>query len=375
MATIRARRGRDGKVSFQAMVRLKGHPPQSATFTRKTDAVRWAEQIQSAIREGRHVSTPEAKKHTVAQMIDRYLEHVLPNKRSPHTRYAQNIQLKWWRTRLGNYLISDVTPDLIAQARDELAGGATLRGERRSDATVIRYMAALSHCFTIAKDTWGWAQDNPVRRRGMKPKEPRGRVRFLSRDERERLLEACRASRNKHLYPIVLLALITGMRRGEILGLTWDRVDFARNVVLIEDTKNNDRRAVPIVGPARQILQEQEARYRLKRQQDTNLVFPAPFRFGRDTKPVDIQSAWDMAIKRADIKDFRFHDLRHSAASELAMSGATLAEIAEVLGHRSLSVTQRYAHLTEGHTAGVLSRMVDKVFGPQQEMGELTNRT
>jgi len=110
----------------------------------------------------------------------------------------------------------------------------------------VRYLAALSHAFSIAIREWGWTDDSPLRKVG-KPKEPRGRVRFLDDRERECLLEACRASGSPLLYPIVVLAIATGMRRGELLHLRWDQVDFTRNIITLHETKNGERRAIPLV--------------------------------------------------------------------------------------------------------------------------------
>src|SRR5690606_3093396 len=158
-------------------------PIQSATFERLTDAKKWAQQTESAIREGRHFKTTEAKRHTLADLIERYILSIKP---SEHT----TRQLKWWKTEIGNHVLSDVTPALIAQYRDKLASSITSHGKPRSPATVNRYMAALSVAFTAAVKEWGWMDDNPMRK-VTKPKESRGRVRFLSDDERIRLLKAC----------------------------------------------------------------------------------------------------------------------------------------------------------------------------------------
>ena len=328
-------------------------------FERKTDAKEWARQTEADMKAGRHFTTIEAKRHTFGQMIDRYLRDVMPHK-SIRSMQVQTPQLRWWKDQLGHYLLADVTPALIAETRDELANGMTPSGTPRSPSTVVRYMGALSHCYTIAVKEWGWLNDTPMRK-VTKPKEPRSRVRFLSDDERERLLAACRESRSPFLYLVVVLAISTGMRRSEIMNLTWDRVDLYRRMILLrsDDTKNSESRAVPIVGHAYDLLEELAKVRRI----DTNLVFPAPVRLGKEPKPLDIQSAWMRALKAAEIENFRFHDLRHSAASYLAMSGATLAEIAEVLGHKTLQMVKRYSHLTEAHTSKVVERMNTAIFG------------
>jgi integrase len=126
------------------------------------------------------------------------------------------------------------------------------------------------------------------------------------------------------------------------------------------ETKNNERRAVPIVGLAHKVLSD----LREVRQIDIPLVFPGN---KNPQKPIDIRNIWDDAVAKAKLQDFRFHDLRHTAASYLAMNGATLAEIAEILGHKTLQMVKRYAHLSDAHTAGVVERMSSKIFGEENE--------
>jgi integrase len=350
MATIQKRVASDGKTRYRVMVRLKGHPPEYATFKRKTDARQWAEDVESAIRQGRHFSSSEAKRHTVAALIDRYTGEVLSEKPEPKRR-DQARHLRWWRDAIGAYALSEATPALIAEMRTRLKNETTVRGRKRSAATVNRYLTSMSHAFTVACREWGWLEVNPVQR-VRKLREPRGRVRFLSDEERSRLLRAC--EEDSRLYGVVLVALSTGARRGEILSLKWPDVDLSRGLATVHETKNRERRALPLSGP---VLAHLKGLARVRRI-DTDLVFANPD--GRATFP---RKAWEKALSAAQIDDFRFHDLRHSAASYLAMSGATLAEIAEVLGHKTLAMVKRYAHLTEQHTSKVVARMNEQIFG------------
>jgi len=354
MANIEKRNSSNGAANYRVKIRLKGFPVQSATFERITDARKWAQQTESAIREGRHFKTTEGKRHTLAELIDRYIRNVLPHK--PKSAYDQTRQLKWWSAEIGSHALSDVTPSLIAQYRDKLSGGITRHGKPRAPATVNRYLAALSIVFTTAVKEWGWVDDTPMRK-VTKGKESRGRVRFLSDDERPRLLKTCKASSNPYLYPVVVLALSTGMRQGEIMRLTWDDVDLNRGRAILHETKNDERRAVAITGHALGLLKELSKVRRI----DSNFLFPANGNNPR--KAMNLRAPWEAALKRADVEDFRFHDLRHSAASYLAMNGASLAEIAEVLGHKTLQMVKRYAHLSEGHTAKVVESMNTKIFG------------
>ena len=138
---------------------------------------RWIQQTEAAIREGRHFKTTESKKHTLGNLIDRYIAYVLPTKKKSEER--QGAQLVWWKKQIGCFLLSDITPAIIAEQRDKLLRGITKQGKIRSPATVVRYMAALSHAFSIAMKEWGWIEDSPLRK-VTKPREPRGRVRFLN---------------------------------------------------------------------------------------------------------------------------------------------------------------------------------------------------
>jgi integrase len=359
MANIEKRISQEGDVSYRVKVRLKGFPAQSATFPRLTDAKRWAQQTEAAIREGRHFKTTEAKRRTLAELVDKYKADVLPHKAEKSV-LAQTTQLNWWKAQAGDYALADMTPARIADFRDRLknepfltAGG---QEKPRSASTITRYLAALSHVFTVAVKEWGWVDDNPVMK-VTKPKQPGGRVRFLDDDERARLLAACRESSNPDLYTAVVLALSTGARQMEVWGLTWKQVDLTRRVIHLEEhqTKNGTRRVLPLEAHALDLM---TARAKVRRI-GTDLVFPSH----NGKQPLDFRQPWESAVKQAGIENFRWHDLRHSTASYLAMNGATLPEIAAVLGHKTLAMVQRYAHLSEAHTSAVVSRMNQKIFG------------
>lgn len=351
MAYIEERTDAKGHKRYRVQIKLKSFPAQNATFERKTDAKEWAKRTESAMKEGRHFKTMESKKHTVGEMIDRYKKNVLPTKGSHQPN--QKIQLDYWKERIGYYTLADCTPALIVECRDELLDETTRLKKKRSPATVNRYLAAISHCFTIAMKEWGWVDDNPLRK-VTKPKESRGRIRFLSDDEREGLLKACKASPNPLLYPIVVIALSTGARRGEILSIRMNQIDLERGTITFFETKNNEIRVVPLVEHASEVVKELIKIRRI----DTDLLFP-----GSDPKkPIDIRHPWKEALKKAKIENYRFHDNRHSAASYLAMSGATLTEIAEVLGHKTLQMVKRYSHLSEQHTSKVVAKMNKQIF-------------
>ena len=354
MAYIEERENEDGTTGYRVQIRVKGQKQITATFTRKTDAKMWIQETETAVRNGKYFKTVEAKKHTVKEMIDRYIRDILPRKKDGLR--TQKIQLEWWKEKIGYLLLSDIAPSLIAEHRDLLASGITVRGTIRSQATTNRYMAVLSHVFTIAVKEWGWIEDSPMDKVS-KLKESRGRVRFLSQEERFLLIDACKESQCPYLDKIVILAMSTGMRKNEIMSLKWADVDLSKGRLVIHETKNGERRAVPLIGYAFEVINQLY-------QDKKNL---SPFLFPSNdlslNQPYDIRTAWENAVKRAKIENFKFHDLRHDRASTLAAGGASLAQISEVLGHKTLQMVKRYAHLTEGNVANVLEKLDNSVFG------------
>ena len=272
MANIESRRSNDGSISYRAKVRLKGHGTESATFARLTDARRWAQATEAAIREGRHFKTSQAKRHTVADLVDRYVREVLPHK--PKNASNTKLHLLWWKSKLGPLSLAELNAAAIVKHRNELSSSMTRRKRPMSPSTVVRYMAALSHALNIAVRDWGWLDDSPMRKVS-KPREPRGRERFLSDAERDALLAACRASSSRWLYTVVVVAISTGMRSSEIMGMRWSQVDLARGCVILQDTKNGSSRTVPLSGPALALMQGASKVRRI----DTDLVF-----FGREPK-------------------------------------------------------------------------------------------
>lgn len=357
MASIQKRKNSSGDTSYRVQVRLKGYPPQQATFSRLTDARDWAQQTETAMKQRRFFKTAEAKRHTVADMIDRYLETL--SREKPKRFKDVKSMLDWWRSELGYCILADLTTAQITEKIDALSrrtkAGRNGKEKTITPSRVNRYISAFSHACTVAYNEWEWLEQHPMKRI-KKKKEPRGRVRFLDDKERGQLLDACKQANSEYLYVIVVLALSTGARRSELTNLKWKDIDLNRRVIMLHETKNDDRRVLPLSGHALELIQS------LSSQRDvaSEYVFAS---HKNPLQPWDMQSAWKFAVKRAGLKDFRFHDLRHSAASYLAMNGASLAEIAEVLGHKTLQMVKRYAHLSEAHTSRVVASMNEKIFG------------
>lgn len=365
MATIETRATETGGKVYRVKVRLKGYPTQSATFDRLTDAKKWAAATESAIREGRHFKTAEAKKHTMAEMIDRYLESAGLNKvQNVHT----GLHLRRWKDEIGYMLLSDVTADTLTTVKEKLLNETVSTGQKRSSTTVLRYMASLSKVFNTAVKSWGWLEDSPMRNID-KPRAAKGRVRFLDDDERKRLLVACTQSPNPLLYPAFILALSTGMRQAETMNLYWGKapanpptdrawgvVHLEQNCIILHQTKNKEKRRIPLVGLALQVLKDLSKVRRI----DSQLVFPS---YKDPLKPIDLKQPWLKALAAAEVENFHWHDIRHTTASYLAMNGAGLAEIAEILGHKTLQMVQRYSHLSDSHVSNVLASMNAKILG------------
>jgi integrase len=346
---IYERPGKNGITRYCFQIRKKGFPPVFQSHRRKTDAVKERNKILTAMEDGKFLHTTEARKHTLRELIERYEK----GHKEKISTSKQAAEIRWWKEQLGAHRLSDLTPVLITEYRDRLLQEVTVRGKSRSNGSVRRYLAALSHIFNMAIKEFGWLQENPMSKVN-KPKESRGRVRFLSDTERERLLDVCEKSSNKLLYPIVVLALSTGMRLGELIKLRWHDINLPRERITLHDTKNGERRSVPIKGLALQlIIKLHENRNRV-----TDLIFPGI----SPNKPIDPRFSWETALKVAQIENFRFHDLRHCCASYLAMNGATLMEIAEVLGHKTLAMVKRYAHLSDSHKDKVVSDMNAVIF-------------
>ena len=361
MATIIERTTASGSKVQRVRIRLQGYPEQNATFKTKKEAREWAKITEAAIIEGRHFASKKSKRRTLAEAIDRYTEDHLPalslSEQGNRTRH-----LEYWKKHLGKmtlaHLCNDADP--IRELKKKLSRGNTARGTIRSPATVNRYHASLSKLFTTAM-RWGWANSNPMRLIE-KAREADGRERFLADDELDRLLKATAKSKDPYLDIAVKLALTTGGRYSEILGLTWSNVSMERESVTFRNTKNKESRTVPLVDPALSAVTKLHA----TRRQDTDLLFA----WSKPDLPKNIQKGWQNALKAAEIENFTFHDLRHTCASYLAMNGARPSELAAVLGHKTLAMVKRYSHVSEVHTAELVRAMAAKRFGSSEELSD-----
>ncbi|MBK6006834.1 site-specific integrase [Ramlibacter ginsenosidimutans] len=300
---------------------------------------------------------------TVRELVHLYLS-------SYSGRDSSRMQrLEWWVDRIGGLSLSDLSDDHVHSALDGLAkqparyymgkdaDGRSIfksKGRPLSPASVNRYAAALAAVVT-------WAIKRRITPKGYahpcktvdRPREHNEKTRFLTEEERHRLLQACRESRWPKLYLLVLLALTTGARKSEILRLRWQDMNLELQVAYCARTKNGDPRGLPLLPGVIQELNAHRANAK-----PSDLVFPSRKSPG---KPYSYEGRWRAALRTARIREFRFHDLRHTCASMLAQNGATLLEIADVLGHRQLQVTKRYSHLTTQHKSALLHRVLGDI--------------
>ncbi|TKW61140.1 MAG: site-specific integrase [Blastochloris viridis] len=368
MAVIEKRERKDG-IKFRAKVRIRGFPTQEKTFDKISEAKIWVQQMETAIRKGEVQNiVKEAKKHTLSNVIARYRQEVLPNK-AITTQRMEDTLLRYWERELGEYALSYIDTKLITTKLTELkssgdarykSGNATPRP--KSPKTIKHYRDHLELLFTHARQ-WGWFGANPLAQLQRVTRINNARIRYLDDSERKSLLNACLASPNKQLYPVVIFALSTGARLNEILKLTLDDVNLKHGQAILRETKNGETRTVPIVKHLKDVLAT-HIEWVEKHYSQHAPMLKTKFLFPRQDglAPIDIRKAWENARAKAEISNFRFHDLRHSAASYLAMNGATLLEIAAVLGHKTLQMVKRYSHLSENHTAKIVSKMNSKIF-------------
>jgi integrase len=236
--------------------------------------------------------------------------------------------------------LEDLTASRISQYKaSRMASKIGSPGTERllTAAAVNRPLALLRHLLRTAHEEW---EILPAVPRIRLEREPQGRLRWLTEDEIRRLLEACGKSRNRELRTAVVLAINTGLRRSELLGLTWDQVDLSRGVIRLEMTKSGKRREVP-----------------LNAESYAALVSLGPKDTGRVFSKQSLRKAYENAVGNATLDDVNFHTLRHTFASWAVMRGVSLKELQELLGHSSLAMTMRYAHLAPERLRSAVARL------------------
>lgn len=343
----------DKSLSFRARFRHKGQPVLIQSFSDFKLAQKWLNEQKRNADLGLHLPEHKTKRNTFKEAVDHYIERIIPLR--PKSGHITKMHLLFWANEFGSYALHAVTPDMIATVRDRMLAEITTHHKPRAPATVKRYLAALSRLFTVAVKEWRWVHDNPVSKI-QKPAESQGRTRFLTQEEIKSLLKAAKESPCRHLYPFIVLALSTGMRRGEIFGLRWEDIDYNHNQIMLRTTKNGEPRCPPLSNFAKEVI---KGHYRGEAL--SALIFVSTT---NPNSPFDIKKAWHNALKKAGLNDkgIVVHTLRHSTASHLALNGKSLHDIASLLGHKDLQVTRRYAHLTNPYKAKMVEDLSQEFF-------------
>lgn len=301
--------------------------------TRTTDrklAQRIHDKVLGQIVEGKWFEGLSGRHKTFKEMMDRYMsEYSIPKKASSERDLSSLCHLLPF---LGSRAISEISPKLIYEYKNKR------RGEGASPSTINRELSLMKHAFNLALREWEWVRENPVIRVSME-KEPPSRDRWLTCGEEEAFLSVAPS----WLKEIVIFAIETGCRREEILSLTWQGADLFKKVVTIFAKKTGDRRTIPLTTRAFDILiLKEKARTKRGSIKRDDFVFPHPGR--QKVNFHTLRWAFEKALEKAKIEGFRFHDLRHTFASRLAQQGVDPYTIQKLMGHKTFTTTQRYAH-------------------------------
>ena len=327
-----------GEYSHQAVVRRRGYPTQAKTFELKQDAIRWARKVERDMDTGAWRDSSLADTNTLGDILRRYLKEVTPAKKGAD---IEEIKI--------NALLRDRICSIRMSALSgmDLAGWRDRRLKTVKGSTVNREMAIISHAIDIARKEWSIHIENPCRLVRRAPSSNSRDRRVISGEEKF-LCEALKFTKNKYIEPMIFLAIETGMRRGELLSLVWENIDFDKRTAYLPDTKNGEVRTVPLSTTALRILQSMPETLE-------GAVFPITMDSFKKAYERTLQRAKCLYLKhctangiRPNMKfltDLHFHDLRHEAASRFFEIGLNVMEVASITGHKSLQTLKRYTHL------------------------------
>lgn len=295
-------------------IRRQGHKLITKSFIQKTDAVKWARTVESELDRGIFIDRSEAESTTLAQALDRYKREVTHRKKGA-ARELNRIEA-WRQTDLASRSLASLRSADFASYRDRRLT------EGKATNTVRLELALVSHVFTIAQQEWNIPVLNPIQSI-RKPKGSNARTRRFEGDEEQRLMTA--TATHPYLSRLIVLALETACRQGELVNLSWSEIDLTQSVIKKETAKNGEGRVIPLTEKAKVALG----------QRGIGRLFPKSFP----------KKAWAAALKRAGIEDFHFHDLRHEAISRLSELGLNPLEVSAISGHKTLTMLKRYSHL------------------------------
>ena len=333
MASVRKRGSK-----WQVQIRRNGLPAVNRTFIAKDDAIRWARDQDRAADRGETFPSAisDTRQTFLSEVLTRYVQEVSPRKRGSMDRY----QIRPLVLALGQLSLFNLKPTHVTSYRNK-------RLKEVSPTTVAKEMGLLCHVLKVAADEWGYAIRVEPFRAVSKPSPRSGRTRRLEAGESERLFEALSACRNPVIRSVFEFAIATGMRRSEVLSLTWPNIDLKNRVAFLPLTKNGEARRVPLSPPAMQVLRD---RLDATQRSNTGLIDSSC----EQVFPVSanaIRLAWGRIRKKAGIKDLRFHDLRHEAISRFFEIGLSVPEVALISGHKDARMLFRYTQLRAENVA------------------------
>lgn len=321
---IRQREKRDGSITYQARLRVRGFEPKLRSFTRKTDAKAWLKEEEAAMRAGQSLSSA-AERTTLKEALERYLREVTPTKKD---KAREGRRIKFWMNHpLAARFLNRLRGEDFAKYRDErLADGKAWN-------TVRLDLALMSAVYKRASREWKMeGLRNPIKNVTMPSAKTHGsnaRDRRLVDDEEQRLLTAL-GTHGPYFAPLAELAIESAMRQGELLALAWSDVDLERRVAKLRDTKNSEARDVPLSTRAVEIIR----------------ALPRPIDSKAPLFPVDqdiVIRTFRQACNDAGIENLKFHDLRHEAATRIC-ARLPMHEAMRVIGHKTPSMLMRYYH-------------------------------
>lgn len=314
------------KNKWQVQIRRKGHRSVSKTFSYRKDAVAWGRATERDLESGKViVDRTIIKTTTLGDLIIRYRDTVTSKKTSTNTEiYRIN---KFLRDNVSKLLLSEITPKAFADYRDE-------RLKQVQPSTVSREFTIYKHMFQMAINEWDIPLEaNPLHKVKL-PKFDDKRNRRLEPGEFDIIENYCKAHQQSELLNVIIMAIETGMRRGELLRLTGGHYNSEMGTLLIPITKTGHPRTIPLTSKATSIVGNLEG---------NQLLY---------SKSLEgFMSAWQRLIKKTGIVDLRFHDLRHEAISRFFEMGLSVPEVALISGHRDYRMLQRYTHLKPEHIA------------------------
>jgi integrase len=354
------KRNNKNGTSYQARIRIKGYHEITQTFKLKSEAQAWAEPIEQQMKNGTYKETPteisindnQIKLVYVSDLINYFRTEIAPKRYSYSEKY--NVMYEWWEDKIGKIKVRELSASILSSCKQALITEKITVGTRtttRSNNTINKYLMCMSAVLTYAANELELIDMNPMSKiRSMS--KPRKDPRFLSDEEIKAFSSGCQ----KHslmIYIFFLIALKTGGRFNEVRHLEVKDLDFLNNRVYFLNTKNKTHRAVHLDATTLGLIEKYMESKKIK----------SGYIFANDKKGIqlyEIKGVLNQIIKDAGIKNFRIHDIRHTTASIMAQNGATLLEIAEVLGQKSLTVTRNYSHLTRKHTEELLASIMDK---------------